>query len=103
VKRIYAVVWTEGSPKVLPTKSACLEHMRVWRKNHEEIGWDVKTWALADAIVATDPKTGEERAIVLHTYDAETKERIFPKVRKRPEPAEKKPARPRKSRAPAYA
>ncbi len=101
-KRIYAVVWTWREHKILATKKACREHMREWKTKYEAAGADVRACG-QDAYVATF-ESGEKHAIVLHEYDAETKERVYPVVRPA-KPKAEKPSEPRvrRGRVPAYA
>lgn len=90
MKNIYAIVYSPGMHEILPTKKACREQMLVWKAVKEEAGEKVRSAMHGNAFFADD------EAIVLHEYDAETKERIdnwTPKPRPERKPAEKKPRR----------
>lgn len=68
--RIYACVWTPGHHRIVLTKAKGENLRKTWKRWYERRGWTVKR------NIATNPSTGERHAIVLHEYDAETKERI---------------------------
>ena len=94
---IYAVVWTWRKWRVTPTKKEAQRRQKIWKRWYERQGWKVAAWG-EDTYVATSQATGERHACLVHTYDRETRQRIYPKVRAKVErPAvEKKPRRGRK-------
>lgn len=50
--------------------------MRVWRSWYQRQGWVVNSLG-PDAYAATAPDGETRHAIVLHEYDAETKQRLY--------------------------
>ena len=71
---IYAAVWTPKAHRVLRTKGEWVEVSREWKDRYRDRGWTVGTLGRS-AYQASSP-SGERHAIVLHTYDPVTKERL---------------------------
>lgn len=74
---LYAVVYTWRQHKIVPTKAEGQREMRAWKDRYEADGWIVRSLPAAPGFKARHPETGEEHAIALHTYDRETRERLW--------------------------
>ena len=91
-KVIYALSWSWRKSRIVKTKKRGQLVMKAWRRWHERNGWTVRTgnrWN-DPTLIAYAPDyqphhwgqpgpNGRVRVISLETYDAETKERIYPK------------------------
>jgi hypothetical protein len=79
-RSIYVLVWTPGKSDVVPTKKEGLERMKAWKAEREaRVGWTVHKARGIDGFIAEHDGIKRE-AIVLHTYDPVTKQRIYPKL-----------------------
>jgi hypothetical protein len=90
-KRTYAVVWTWKKHRIVATKKRGIEVARVWKRWYERKGWRVRSLGQGlEGYLAYAPDYKYEdwndhgpdsrvHVCSVHTYDAETKERIYPK------------------------
>jgi hypothetical protein len=115
-KKLYVVRWTWNQHEIVPTKKAGMEKLKEWKAAKEAEGWQVRASRGGDhGYVAYAPDyeladfsefgpDSKLHACLLWTYDAETKERIYPELPpSRSESEEPKPrpaSRPRKGRKP---
>jgi hypothetical protein len=106
--RIYAVVWTWRKHRVVKTKREGQRLLRVWKTWHERRGWTVKSGDSGyrayppgyDPLTPPVRQVGVVRSIGLHTYDAQTKERIWEPPVSKPKPERPAVPRPRRRRKP---
>lgn len=110
-RRIYAVVWTWKKHRVVKTKKRGMQAARAWKWWYERQGWRVRSLGQGlEGYLAYAPDYSYEdwndhgpdarvHVCSVHTYDAETKERIYPAP---PKPRAEKPKieRPRRGRKP---
>jgi hypothetical protein len=66
------VCWTLGKHRIVKTKKEADRVMKVWKDWHRKIGWTVR----GNLAYPPDDNVRALRAITLHEYDSETRERV---------------------------
>jgi hypothetical protein len=88
-KPIIVVRWTWNHHRIVKTKKQAMRVCKVWKWWYERKGWSVRTAPGGNGYIAFAPdymivdwgkysQDAKVHSIVIHSYDAETKKRIYP-------------------------